>query len=145
MLTILFAAQAQDRHCPVAGKRWRRWFPTAGSSKNMRVHPQMIPQHMTCHPFAHSFAKTRIDHPAKRHGDRGIANDGFHPGSEAKDRLQPGKAREISQVAVGGVDDIVHLFRRSLGHHAEIREACSGNGTVKRSFVFPPTVRASRR
>jgi hypothetical protein len=83
-------AKAQHGHRAIA--RQRRAEPARqvpSCSVDMRVHPEVVAQHVAGDPFHHAFGQPVIDHARQRHLERGVAGHVLDPGPEVQDRLEP--------------------------------------------------------
>jgi hypothetical protein len=115
--------------------------PDAVLAVDMRVHPQVVAQHVARDPLHHAFGQAVIDHARQRDLERGIAGHVLHPCPEVQDRLEPRVGGEVRQAAVGRVDDVVDLRRGGVHRERRMAEPGLCQRCPERGFVLVPTLR----
>jgi len=134
-------AEAQHRHAPVGGQRRRLRAPFAVLTQDMTIHPQMMAQDMAGHPFHHALRQAMIDHPGQRDLQRRVADDILDPRPKVEHRLGAGIGREILHLAVGGIDDVIDIFRRGTGREGGV-DTGRGKRLFQRCLVGAPVIGA---
>jgi len=108
-------AKAKNGHRPRARERRRRRVPGLVRVDDMRVHVQVMAEHMAHNPFHHALGQpVFVHHPRQRHGQSRIAHHGLDARPKVEHGLQTGERCEILNVRIGGVNDVVDLFCRDV-------------------------------
>ena len=98
--------------------QWRHDLVPPHPVLRIAVHSQMRPQRPAGAVFHHTLRQPRIDHPAQRLGQRGVADDPLDPCPQALHDAGTGEGREIHRAAIlgiaGGIDHRVKARRVAL-------------------------------